>query len=251
MNKLTVLMITKDPDPIIERSINSVKRLAGEIVIIDDFSKKGSLDLILRYNPKVFFHKESNLGKQKAWGLKKCKSEWVLSLDSDEIVSPELATEIKNAIKQAHSDISGFIIPFQNHFLNRAINHGGEDYRMLRLFRKKDGYIKSSLVHERFELKSGKIKYLKNKILHYSYRSISQVYTKFTDYAKREAVIKFKNNEKSSLKKIILYPVHMFYARFIKDKGYKDGLFRIPLDLGFAYMEFLTYLLLAFKKKKK
>jgi hypothetical protein len=43
----------------------------------------------------------------------------------------------------------------------------------------------------------------------------------------------------------------MFYARFIKDKGYKDGLFRIPLDLAFAYMEFLTYVLLAFKTKKK
>lgn len=250
MNGISVLMITKEPDLIIESSIDSIKRLADEIIVIDDYSKKKGLDLIAKFKPKIFYHKEHNLGKQKAWGLKKCKNEWVMSLDSDEIVSRELAIEIKDAIRQSHSDVSGFIIPFQNHFLGRALYHGGEGYRMLRLFRKKYGYIKSSVVHERFEIKAGKIKFLNNKILHYSYRSISQVYIKFTDYAKREAEAKFKNKEKSSLKKIVLYPVHMFYARFIKDKGYKDGLFRIPLDLGFAYMEFLTYMLLALKKKK-
>ena len=73
------------------------------------------------------------------------------------------------------------------------------------------------------------------------------MYKKFTAYAFWEAKDKFKSGERSSLKKLILYPVHMFWARFIKDKGYKDGYFRIPLDLGFAYMEFLTYASLAIK----
>ena len=77
------------------------------------------------------------------------------------------------------------------------------------------------------------------------------MFNKFTDYAKRDVQTKINNREKSSLKKIILYPLHMFWARFFKDKGYKDGLFRIPLDLGFAYMEFLTYFLLLFKRKWK
>ena len=45
--------------------------------------------------------------------------------------------------------------------------------------------------------------------------------------------------------------MHMFWARFVEDKGYKDGIFRIPLDLGFAYMEFLTYFLMLFIKNKK
>ena len=45
-----------------------------------------------------------------------------------------------------------------------------------------------------------------------------------------------------------MYPTHMFWSRFIKDKGYKDGYFRIPLDLGFAYMEFITYITLPFFK---
>lgn len=244
-------MIIKNPDEIIMKSLRSLSGLAKEIVIVDNYSKKVSLDIIRDFDVKIFFHKENNLGLQKGYGLKKCRGEWILSLDCDEIVTEELATEIKETIQKTNNDINGYIISFQNYFLGRPINYGGENYRMLRLFRRKSGKIKESLVHEHFEIREGKVKNLKNKIKHYSYRSIKQMMTKFTDYAKREFVQKSKVGETSSLKKLILYPLHMFYARFIKDKGYKDGMFRIPLDLGFAYMEFLTYLLLMFNAPRK
>ena len=106
-----------------------------------------------------------------------------------------------------------------------------------------------SPIHYVWTVSSGRIGQLKNKINHYSYRNLINIYKKFTNYAIQEARLKKKAGEKTSLKKIFLYPLHMFWARFIKDKGYKDGLFRIPLDFGFAYMEFLTYFLLVFKKK--
>ena len=76
------------------------------------------------------------------------------------------------------------------------------------------------------------------------------MYKKFTDYAIREAKQRRLNGESTSLKKIVMYPPHMFWARFIKDEGYRDGLFRIPLDLGFAYMEFLTYMTMLFLPKQ-
>ena len=77
------------------------------------------------------------------------------------------------------------------------------------------------------------------------------MYGKFTDYALREAKIKKEKGERTSLRKIFFHPAHMFWARFVEDEGYKDGLFRIPLDLGFAYMEFLTYITLPFISLKK
>ncbi len=92
---------------------------------------------------------------------------------------------------------------------------------------------------------------MRNKILHYSYRSLTQLYKKFSGYAWKEAKRKRQQGERTSAKKIVLYPLHMFWARFIEDKGYQDGFFRIPLDLGFAYMEFLTYFLMLFIKKNK
>lgn len=72
------------------------------------------------------------------------------------------------------------------------------------------------------------------------------MFKKFTDYGVRMAKEKYSANEKSSFRKIFIYPAHMFWARFIKDEGHLDGLFRIPLDLGFAYMEFVTYIFLTY-----
>ena len=72
------------------------------------------------------------------------------------------------------------------------------------------------------------------------------MFSKFTDYGVRMAREKYLAGEKSSLRKIFLNPPHMFWARFVEDKGFEDGLFRIPLDLLFAYMEFIMYVSLAF-----
>ncbi len=251
MKRLSLLMITKNSDEHIEKSLKSVRELVDEIVIIDNNSADRTRDIVQSYGAKVIVREDDDLGKQRAYGLNKVTGEWVLVLDADEIVRIELLKEIKSKLKAQSSLLyCGYFIPFQNHFLGKPIHFGGEDYKMLRLFRKDSVTINNALVHEHFEVK-GKTGTLKNKIYHYSYRSITQIFKKFTDYAIREAKQKRAGGEKTSLKKLTLYPVHMFWARFIKDKGYKDGLFRIPLDIGFAYMEFLTYLLLLFFERRR
>lgn len=244
--KLSVLMITKNAAETLERSLQSIKDITDEIVIVDSYSRDQTLKIAKKYQAKIYFYKEENLGKQRKFGLSKVSNDWVLILDADEIVSKELKEEIVTLLNCYIVKENGFKIPFQNHFLGRPLKYGGEDYKMLRLFKKDSVKIYPSMIHEKFELKQDQFGYLKNKIYHYSYRSLRQMFRKFSDYAIREAKQKSKNGEKSSLKKIFLYPPHLFWARFIKDKGYKDGLFRIPLDLGFAYMEFLTYFLLFF-----
>jgi len=238
-------MITKNGQELIEKSLTSVIGLVDEIVIVDNYSSDRTVTIAKKFGAKIYFYKEEDLGKQRRFGLGKVSNDWVLVLDADEIVSKELKKEIKKVMSYElgvrREKIDGYYIPFQNHFLGRRLRYGGEDYKMLRLFKKDRAKIHPSTVHEKFELKQGRAGYLKKKIYHYSYRSLWQMFRKFSDYAIREAKQKSKNGEKSSFKKIFLYPPHLFWARFIKDKGYKDGLFRIPLDLGFAYMEFLTY----------
>lgn len=248
-NLISVLIITKNPDIVFVKCLNACKKIANEIVIIDDFSDSKIIQLLKKYDVRLFYNHEKNLGKQREFGLKKCSGPWILSIDSDEVMSDELINEIKNEFKNKDLNSDGYVIPFKNHLFGRILSYGGEDYRMMRLFRKSKGKIESLLLHEYFEIMSKNVKSLKNCIHHYSYRSLPQMYKKFTNYAIRDYEMKRAKGERSSLKKIFMYPAHMFYARFIKDKGYKDGLFRIPLDMGFAYMEFLTYLLLAIKPK--
>lgn len=246
-------MITKDAGCLLNKVLSSVKGLVDEIVIVDNFSKDQTIKIAQKFKARIFYRHSKNLGDQKRYGVKKTRYQWILILDSDEVISRGLFKEILFLKKRGWLDQKdGYLISYQNHFLGKKINYGGENYQMLRLFKKGKAFIKSALIHENFQLTNDDKKgYLKNKIFHYSYRSLRQMFLKFTDYAIREACQKAKNGEKSSLTKVILYPLHMFYARFIKDQGYRDGLWRIPLDFGFAYMEFLTYFLLFFPKLLK
>lgn len=251
--RLDLLIIAKNSEKMLISCLSSVKGMFKEIILIDNFSTDSTAEIAKKFGSKVYKHHEYSLGRQKAYGLSKCTSEWVLNLDSDEVLSEELQEEIRKLDigKLRVENVTGFIIPYQNHLFGKPINYGGENYKMLRLFRRDAVKIDDLLVHEHFELKFGKTKELKGKILHYSYRSIPQMYKKFTDYAIREAKQRKSKGERSSFKKIFFYPAHMFWARFIKDKGHKDGLFRIPLDLGFAYMEWLTYVTLTYYSLKQ
>jgi len=251
---LTLLTATYNSEKTIEKTLKSVKDLVYEIIVVDNGSTDKTIDIAKKYQAKIIKYKGKNLGLQYQKGLKNVKTKWVLILDSDEYLSKELFNEIKTLFlnKKNLEKYDGYFIPFQNYFLGRPINFGGENYKMLRLFKKDKVCITAEKTHQKYLLKSKKVGYLKEKIIHHSYRSIWQTYKKFTYYAIEEARKKLKKNEKITLKKLFLYAPHMFYDRFIKDKGYQDGLFRIPLDLGFAYMEFLSYwgvLILKIKNK--
>ena len=244
MKKLSVLMITKNAAETLEKSLASIKKIASEIIIIDSKSTDRTVEIAKNYLARVYIKEFSDIGRQRIFGLSKATGKWILILDCDEIVSEKLMKEIKQKIENKRININCYFIPYQNFFLNMPLQHGGENYKMLRLFRRVKLFIKPSFVHNRIEVKDQKIGYLKGKIFHHSYRSLPQTFAKFTDYGVRMAKEKYLDGEKSSFKKIFIFPIHMFWSRFIKDKGYEDGLFRIPLDLGFAYMEFVTYFLL-------
>lgn len=247
---LSVILITKDADALLDRVLKSIDNIAGEIIVVDSYSSDRTIKIAQKYKAIILQTKEEDLGKKRQLALKHTKNKWVLALDADEIVPKKLNDEIKNIILDTNNKIEGFIIPYKNHYIGKPIKHGGENYKILRLFNKDKVNVSPALLHEKFEVR-GETRVLTNHILHFSYQSIFQTYIKFTKYAIRGAQQKVNSGEKLSVKKLTLYPLHMFWARYYEDKGYKDGLFRLPLDIGFSYMEFMTYFLMIFLKKKQ
>lgn len=242
--QISVILITKNSEDLIVSCLSSLEELASEIILLDNGSTDGTLKKAKPFRPKTYFHTSDNLGALRQKAYEKANGPWILVIDSDERVSEELKKEIRETLKKTRH--SAFWIPLRNHLFGRPIRHGGENYRKLVLFKKGSVKIDPLLVHERFSLTRGTASQLKHPLLHFSYRTVSQVIRKFTDYAKRDARQRYFNHEPVTLKKLFFYGPHMFYARFIKDKGYKDGPFRIFLDGAFAYMEGLTYALLAY-----
>lgn len=189
------------------------------------------------------------LGVRKQQLIHRAKTEWVLLLDTDEVVSKDLCSEIARCTSNASKSVHGYRIPYQNHVFGHPVYHGGEAYSKVRLFRKAYGSVTPYPLHEEVVVK-GEIQPLTGVILHYSYRSLPQVIKKFTGYAKVAATQKMINRERCTARKLFLYGPHMVWARFIKDRGYRDGWRGLVLSLLFGYMEALTYWILCFGARR-
>lgn len=237
MKTISVVTIAKNEQLHIESFLKSVA-WADEIIVVDNNSTDKTAYLARQFTPHVFTDNQTNLGLLKQDALTKATGDWILLLDVDEIITTQLQQEIKEKI--AENKMDAFAIPYANHFLGHHLVCRAQQYSKIRLFRKGHGAVKPDVVHEEVRIK-GKLGRIKNPLLHYSFRSIGQVLQKFTHYAALEATVMWEQGQRASVKRLTLYPAHMFYSIFVEDEGYKDKLWGFGLAACFAYYEWLRY----------
>ncbi|PJE63754.1 hypothetical protein COU89_01520 [Candidatus Roizmanbacteria bacterium CG10_big_fil_rev_8_21_14_0_10_45_7] len=241
--ELSVVYIVKNGGYLLEKSLASVFRWVDDIVLIDNGSTDNTLAIAHNYHARTFHElAHHDEGKLRELALAEARYPWILVLDHDEVVTAELQTEIQSLLSSNPAP-TAYWIPFRNHLFGRPLRYGGEQYRKLVLFHTSAIQLINTAVHARYQARNKKTtKKLNSFIDHYSYQNLFQLITKFTDYGIRLARQRYEKNEPLSLKKLFMYPLHMFWARYIKDKGYRDGPLRIVLDGAFAYMEWLSYI---------
>lgn len=246
-SKISVLLIFKNNSLLLDSYFDSLRGLKYELIATSNNTDELSVKVVKKYATILQKTKSSNLGINRREQVELANSDWILILDSDERLSSELKQEIKDILNHPDPKINGYRIPYQNHFWNKPLKEEAEQYSKIRLFRRTKGHISPALVHEEITV-DGEVGELKGKILHYSYRSIGQILAKFTDYARRAATEKYQAGERVTFKKLFLYGPHMFWARYVKSKGYVDGLEGLLLSKCFAYMEQMTYVFLLYYK---
>ena len=248
-NKLSVVLAVYNEEKNLAACLNSVKDLASEIVIVEGGSTDGTLDIAKDFGAKIIqtdnplnFHINKNKAIDKATG------DWVLQLDADEIVSEELADEIKKVINSS-SEIAGYWIKRKNFFLGRFLKKGGQypDYT-LRLYKRGYGRLPAKDVHEQAEVK-GQVGYLKYDLLHLRDKTFSIYIEGFDRYtnllASQLEDKKQPVNFFSFLNYVFLKPMFWFMKAYIRHKGFMDGFtgfvfalfssFRFPVSF-FKYM---------------
>jgi len=235
---VSIAIVTKNEEANIEAALESVKG-AVEIVIIDSFSSDKTVEICRGYTDKVFQKEWGGYAKQKQTAVDLAAGPWVFVLDADERFTPELKTEVINAIEEARYD--GFYVPRKNFFMKRWIRHGGwwPDYT-LRLFRKDSGRFEDREVHEKVVIK-GNTAYLKNPLLHYTYDSISD-YLKGADiYSTLAAKELKKNGAAPNAFDLIMRPMATFIKMFFLRLGFLDGRYGLALAMLYSYYSFLKY----------
>ena len=237
--KLSVILITLNEEKNIAPCLESVK-WADEIIVVDSQSKDRTREIAARYTDKVFSVEWKGYSANKNYALDKCSGDWVLWIDADERVSPELKTEIIRILNNKPT-ADGFEIPRKAFFLGRWIKHcGWYPGYVLRLFRREKANFDNQLVHESVRLDGSKGR-LKQALLHYTDKNLDHYLTKFNNYtslAARELVDKNRRtNPMSMLIRGVLTFCRMSFVRL----GFLDGVEGLILSLlsgGYVFTKY-------------
>lgn len=242
MANISVVISAYNEANMIEDCLKSVKNLADEIILIDNTSQDETKVIANKYTKKVFTvpNDPVMLNKNKNYGFSKATGEWIISLDADERITPELVKEIKVAIK--NKNINGYEIPRKNIIFNKWIEHSlwWPDYN-LRLFKRGYGIFPQKHVHEKLNVK-GRVEKLENPMIHYNYQSVSQFIKKMDNtYTESEVENYIKSGKTISWYDAIRLPANDFLKTFFLQKGYKDGLHGLVLSLFQAFYAFVVF----------
>ncbi len=220
MPRITAIIITYNEEKNIQRCLEGL-RWADEIVVVDSFSQDRTKETASSFTDKIFDLEWRGFGKQKEFARTKATSEWVLSIDTDEVVSERLQGEIKDAINR-YDSLDGYYIPRLSNFLGRWMRHSGwyPDY-VLRLFKKDKARFDDSLVHEKLILE-GKVGFLKNEILHYTDPDISHYLSKMDRYTTLSAQQLLAEGKGATLFDLLFRPVAIFFKMYILKSGFLD-----------------------------
>lgn len=235
---LSVIIITKNESAHISGCLQSVA-WADEIIVLDSGSVDDTVDLCRAVTDKVYVTDWQGFGIQKQRALDKATGDWVLSIDADEIVTPELKLEIQQAMHT--SDMNGFEIPRLSNYCGRAMRHGGwfPDY-VLRLFRREYGRFTDHVVHERVVVE-GHIGRLNTPFLHDAFVDFEEVLHKVNNYSTLGATVLYERGVRSSLPKAIMKGLWTFIRTYFLKAAFLDGQQGLMLAISNAEGAYYKY----------
>ena len=219
--KLSVIVITKNEEAHIGACLDSVA-FADEIVVLDSGSTDATCDIARAHGARIEVSPDwPGFGPQKNRVLDLATGDWVLSIDADERVTPELAQAIRHAIEAPAAE--GFRIARLSNFCGRWIRHSGwwPDY-VVRLFRRDAGRFTDAAVHEHVEIQ-GRTGTLAGHFLHYPYASLEIFIDKINRYSTEAARGAFARGKRTTLLGTFGHGVWTFIRHYVLRRGFLDG----------------------------
>lgn len=240
--KLSVAIAVYNEGKNLDACLTSVTPWVDEIVVVDGGSTDNTVTIAEKYtkhiihadNPAIF-----HINKQIA--MDASKGAWILQLDADEVITSALKKEILQIVETDDKKINGYYIPRRNNFWGHFMKKGGQypDY-VIRLVKNGKAKLPCKDVHEQISVE-GVVGYIKEPMLHYSYRTSKDYWKKADSYTSLTAMFMreraISKNLRTWFSYMIWQPVKMFFLLFVRHKGFVDGWY----GLVFAYWSALHF----------
>ena len=242
MIRISIVIITFNEERNLGRCLDSVKDIADEIIVVDSSSSDNTAVIALSYNARVIVHPFMGYGVQKNFATQQATNDWILSLDADEALTPELRQSILEIKKGPASSV--YQMSRLTNYCGKWIRHcGWYPDKQTRLYDRTKGKWEEKRVHEYWRLDNGKEPEdaLKGDILHYSFSSINEYLNKIEKYSELAARESVETGKNASLLKIFFSPKWHFINEFIFQLGFLDGFYGYTICRLSAYATFIKY----------
>lgn len=260
MAKLSVVLATKNEENNLPKCLGSVKDIADEIIVVDEYSTDRTVEIAKSFGAKVYLelhHEIFHITKQLA--LNKATGDWILQLDADEIITKELSQEIKTVVDGGHPVVSdegkrklferhqkliekrdgpigkrtgevvAYFIPRRNLFLGKPLIHAGVyPDPAIRLVKKGKAHFTGKSVHDIMQV-DGEVSWLSSDMIHNDSPTLRRYFDRLNRYTDLHAEeLKQKKVPKNLFYLVFVYsflkPMYIFLNLFIRHKGFLDGL---------------------------
>ena len=237
---ISVCLITYNEEKNLPECLDSVN-WADEVVIVDSFSTDNTLEIAGQYGSRVIQQPLGSFAEQKNTAVRNASNEWVLCLDADERVSPQLAQEIKEEFSTGPIEWDGYYINRHTFYLGRWINHGGwyPSYKLI-LFKKDKGAWGSIDLHTRVFLE-GHTRQLKGDLWHFTYRNISHQLRTVDNFSRIVAQQWQREGKRLKGWSLAIRPLTKFIETYVYKRGYKDGIPGLIIAITSSFYVFLKY----------
>uniref|UniRef100_UPI0040479BB4 glycosyltransferase family 2 protein n=1 Tax=Mariniflexile sp. TaxID=1979402 RepID=UPI0040479BB4 len=240
MTKLTAIIPTGNEIHNIEAVIASV-RFADEILVVDSFSTDGTYEKAIDLGVKVIQRPFDYAASQKNWAIPQATHEWILLVDADERVTPELKNEIIDILKNPNEEVVAYWIGRLNHFMGETVHYSGwRNDSVIRLFKRDFCKYEDKYVHEEI-IANGTVGKLKNKLYHNTYITFDKYIEKMNRYASWQAKDYDKKTGRLTPYHFVVKPFWGFFKHYIVQSGFRDGVVGLTIGYIQGYVIFMRY----------
>ena len=239
--KITATVITKNEEDNIAECLTSLT-WTDEIVVLDSGSTDRTVEIAKEFTDKVYVESWRGQGHQKNRAVELAQGPWIFSIDADERTTPELADEIRQAIKNA--DYKVYALKRKNFYKNQWIRHCGwwPDW-VKRLYRKDEVFFSADIIHESIQADESVGK-MTNSLIHYSFKSPEDFLKRATWYAHHQAHDKFNRGVRASAWKALSHGCFAWFQAYVIRLGFLDGVAGMLISVSNFVGVFYRYMIL-------
>ena len=239
---ITAIILTYNEEIHLQRCLESIKGLVSRIIIVDSFSTDKTSEIANQFNADFFQRKFINQADQLNWALENIEinTDWIIRLDADEYLTPELYQELKQKINTIPLEVNALIFKLRVYFMGRWIKYGGYyPMKLLRMWRNGKAKIDNKMMDERMEVLSGNVIEFENDLVDENLNNLAKWTDKHNNYSTREAVLRLdtkysfidkskialhKSNKQFYMKLPMFFRAFFYFCyRYFIKRGFLDG----------------------------